>query len=76
MSTPTETKTDFVDENAETVESTETVENVHQGENPTPVAPEQPEHQHDHAHHHHTHENGELSPLCSGGGCADGSPRK
>jgi hypothetical protein len=66
LSTPSETKTNFVDE---------TVETVQQGGTTTPVAPEtapetapeQPEHQHDHTHHHHTHE----SEECSGGGCAD-----
>lgn len=58
MSTPTET--DFLDENVQ--------------DTTTPVAPEtghdQQEHQHDHKHDHdHTHEDGELSPMCAGGGC-------
>jgi hypothetical protein len=61
LSTPTETKTDFTDESVEQVAVV------------TPVVPETEqdgqEHQHDHTHHEHTHEDGELSPLCSGGGC-------
>ncbi|KOX28201.1 hypothetical protein ADK67_12310 [Saccharothrix sp. NRRL B-16348] len=77
MSTPIETKIDFVDENTETVES---AENVQQDGTTAPVAPEttpeQPEHQHDHTHHHHTDENGELSPLCVGGGCVDAPATK
>ncbi|XVS62273.1 hypothetical protein ACQPYE_28945 [Actinosynnema sp. CA-299493] len=80
MSTPTETKINFVDEN---VGIAETAENVQEDGTTTAITPEttpgttpeQPEHLHDHTHHHRL-ENGELSPLCSGGGCADGSPVK
>ncbi|NUT47768.1 MAG: hypothetical protein HOV94_10740 [Saccharothrix sp.] len=36
-------------------------------EQPTTDVQESGEHLHE--HHHHTHEDGELSPLCSGGGC-------
>ncbi|MER5267029.1 hypothetical protein ABTZ99_33535 [Actinosynnema sp. NPDC002837] len=68
MSTPIETKTEFVDENVETVEDAQ------QGGTTTPVepgtTPDQPEQQPDHTHHHHTHETDE----CSGGGCADAPP--
>ena len=67
MPTPTETKTDLVDENAETVE------NVQRGGTTAPAAPEttpeQPEHQNGHTHHH-TH----AGEECSGGGCADAPP--
>ena len=71
MSTPTETKTDFVEE---TVES---LENLEQDGTTTTVVPEIKPDQHEHHHHHdHTHENGGVSPLCSGGGCVDGQPVK
>ncbi|QQQ74275.1 hypothetical protein IOD16_24135 [Saccharothrix sp. 6-C] len=70
MSTPTETKIDFVDEN------TETVETVQGDGTAAPVAPETTPEQPGHEHHHHRLENGELSPLCSGGGCVDSPPAK
>ena len=75
MSTPTETKTDFADENAEFAE------NAHQSGHPKPVeAGTKPErHDHKHGHHHghdHEHENGQVSPTCVSGGCVDGSPVK
>lgn len=62
LSTPTET--DFLDENVQTVED--------QVDTTTPVTPEttQDQQEHKHYHHHdHTHEDGELSPMCVGGGC-------
>ncbi|TQM84414.1 hypothetical protein FHX81_6858 [Saccharothrix saharensis] len=71
MSTPTETKTDFVDEAFEDVD---TVEQVRQDGTTTTVVPETEPDRHE--HHHHTHEDGELSPLCAGGGCPDGQPAK
>ncbi|MFE9748974.1 hypothetical protein ACFYOT_29050 [Saccharothrix saharensis] len=70
MSTPTETKTDFVDEAFEDVD---TVEQVQQDGTTTTVVPETEPERHE---HHHTHEDGGLSPLCSGGGCVDGQPVK
>lgn len=61
MSTPTET--DFRDED------------VPQDDTTTPVVPGTDQDQHEHHHHHdHTHEDGELSPLCVGGGCVTKAP--
>ncbi|MEU4765128.1 hypothetical protein AB0H12_17910 [Actinosynnema sp. NPDC023794] len=80
MSTPIETKNDFVDENVETVE------NVQQDGTTTPVAPETEQDQHGHnghghnGHEHnghdheHTDENGGLSPACVSGGCVTKAP--
>ncbi|MCC8247029.1 hypothetical protein [Saccharothrix luteola] len=72
MSTPIETKNDFVDENVETVE------NVHQGGTTTPVTPEtgQDQHGHNGHDHEHTYENGELSPRCVSGGCVTKAPTR
>jgi 3-dehydroquinate synthase class II len=68
LSTTTETKNDFAES---TVENAETVETVQQDGSTTTVTQETTSDQHE--HHHHTNEDGTLSPLCSGGGCPDGT---
>ncbi|MCE6996101.1 hypothetical protein LZG04_15005 [Saccharothrix sp. S26] len=66
MSTPTETRNDY---------SEETVESVQQDGTTTTVTPDtEPDQREQHKHHDgHTLEDGELSPLCAGGGCPDGT---
>ncbi|MEV8443727.1 hypothetical protein AB0425_40685 [Actinosynnema sp. NPDC051121] len=72
MSTTAETRNDFAEDTVENAENAvESAEGVQQDGTATTVAPETAPDQHE--HHFHTNEDGTVSPLCSGGGCPDGT---